>query len=188
MERFLNMSHTIKAVLASLLFAALLGLGALGLAVWGPDGAVTGPFVNAGTVAQKLAAGQSAGPANTSQNVTGQQTGNGPTVSDGTIPVPYLGLEYLTITPEVAAYYGLAQQNGVYVESVVPNSPAAKAGIQAGSIIIKFDGVSLDGTKDLLQLLLDCKPGDTVPLSLIAKNSNTEKQISVVLGTRPTNP
>lgn len=109
-------------------------------------------------------------------------------IKSGSIPRPYLGIEYMPITPQVAAYYNLSRQSGIYVNSVAANSPAAKAGIKADSIITKFDGTAIDDSNTLVELLLKHSIGDSVKLTVVPPNTSSEQEVTVVLGTRPSNP
>ncbi len=120
-------------------------------------------------------------PSNTVKTITDQL------VKKGAITRPYMGITSMLITPQVAAYYDLPRQQGIFVSAVQSGSPADKAGIVANSIITKFDGVELTGDTTLVDLVMKHKVGDTVKLSVIAPSSSDEKEVSVVLGTRPPN-
>ena len=69
-------------------------------------------------------------------------------------------------------------------DSVVAGGPAAKAGLQAGDIITKVEGTTLDATHPLDLVMSQYEPGKTVTLEVL-RNGQTS-QISVTLGTRPT--
>jgi 2-alkenal reductase len=106
-------------------------------------------------------------------------------LKNGAVVRPYIGIEYVQINPQVAAYYNLSRQTGIYVNSVASGSPAEKAGIQTNSIITKIDGTALNDTTNLADLLLKHKVGDSVKLTVIAPNSTTETDVTVVLTQRP---
>ena len=118
-------------------------------------------------------------PSNTVKTITDQL------VKKGAITRPYMGITSMLITPQVAAYYDLPRQQGIFVSAVQPGSPAEQAGIVANSIITRFDGTELTGDTTLVDLVMKHKVGDTVKLSVIAPGSNDEKEVTVVLGTRP---
>ncbi len=118
-------------------------------------------------------------PSNTVQSVSAQL------IKSGSVARPFLGITYEDITPQVAAYYNLALNHGVYVTDVTAGSPADKAGIVPQSIITKFDGVDLTSSDTLLQQLMKRKIGDSVKVSVLAPNSTTEKEVTIVLGSRP---
>ena len=120
-------------------------------------------------------------PSNTAKSVAQQL------MQSGSIAHPYLGITYQAITPDFATQNNLSVQQGVYVTDVASGSPAEQAGIQPDSIITKFDGVPLgsDTGSTLVTLLTKHKVGDSVTLSVIGPNSTTAKDVTVVLGTRP---
>ena len=118
-------------------------------------------------------------PSNTVKAVTDQL------IKNGTIAHPYLGITYQTITSDIAQQNNLPVQEGLFVSDVASGSPAEQAGIQANSVIIKFDGTTLTGGTDLATLLNKYKVGDSVKLTVIAPGATTAKDVTIVLGSRP---
>src|SRR3954453_23617174 len=57
---------------------------------------------------------------------------------------PWLGAKIQAVTPEIAETLGLRLPTGALVANVAPNSPAAKAGMQAGDVIVQVDGQPVD--------------------------------------------
>lgn len=68
-------------------------------------------------------------------------------VESGGVVRGWLGIEMADLTPEDRAMFGDAE--GVYIESVMPGSPAAKAGLKNGDIIVAFDGRETDSVNRL---------------------------------------
>ncbi|MBI2474743.1 MAG: trypsin-like peptidase domain-containing protein [Candidatus Taylorbacteria bacterium] len=92
----------------------------------------------------------------------------------GRIVRPYLGVRYVPITTEVKTEQGLDADYGVLVKSgledepaVLKGSPADKAGIKAGDIILDIDGNKLDKDRSLAKMIRDRKVGDTVTLKVL---------------------
>ncbi len=77
---------------------------------------------------------------------------------------PYLGVAYNMISQEVALFNNVVQ--GAYVQDVVAGSPADKAGIKQGDIIIKFDGKTVNANTELSTLIAGKKAGDSVPITV----------------------
>jgi S1-C subfamily serine protease len=75
-------------------------------------------------------------------------------------PAPSLGIRYLQVSPQLASAYGLPV--GAQVRSVVPGSPAARAGLRPQDIITAVNGQQMDGTRDLKMLIETFAVGDTV--------------------------
>jgi serine protease Do len=77
-----------------------------------------------------------------------------------------LGVHIQALTPELAKSFGLSSTNGVLVASVEPKSPAEKAGIQAGDVILSFDGKPVNSANELPRVVAATKPGTSVPLEI----------------------
>ena len=71
----------------------------------------------------------------------------------------WLGIVGLTIDRRVAEYYDLPAEHGVLVMRVHPGSPAYKAGIERGDIILEFDGRRVNRIEDLQSILSEKKHG-----------------------------
>ena len=69
--------------------------------------------------------------------------------------------------------------------AVVADSPAAKAGLQEGDIIVSLNDTKIDGEHPLDALLVQFAPGETIQLTVLRNGSSI--QLSVTLGTRPSN-
>lgn len=79
------------------------------------------------------------------------------------------------------AELGEARENeGVKVEQVTANSPAATAGLKAGDRIVKVDGQDLTRASRLTDLLAERRPGDT--LTLIVRRDGKDQEVKVTLG------
>jgi serine protease Do len=111
----------------------------------------------------------------------------------------YLGIQAMTVTPQIAQAMNLAaSQEGVLVEQVQPNGPAAQAGLQGssqsvtingqqlavgGDIITALDGQPVTGMQSLATLLQQYSPGQTVTLTIL--RGGNQMQLSVTLGQSP---
>lgn len=104
---------------------------------------------------------------------------------NGKIVRAYLGVRYVTLTPDNAAELGVNVKAGALViasngqPAVLPNSPAAKAGLKNGDIITKVNGQALDASQSLSSRLAQQKPGDKVELTLL--RDGQEQTVSVTL-------
>ncbi len=105
--------------------------------------------------------------------------------STGKIQAPYLGVMYEPITPALAAQKGFSVTAGAWVNSggqgaaVLPGSPAAKAGIQAGDIITAVNGTPIDATHDLANLINEYSVGQTVTLTIDRKGQTLTLQATL---------
>lgn len=91
----------------------------------------------------------------------------------GHIVVPWLGIGYTEITPDLAKSYSLPVQHGLMVGSVSTGSPAAQAGVERGDIITAINGKSLESAGQLEQLIRTANVGQRVTLTLLRANGST---------------
>ncbi len=77
-----------------------------------------------------------------------------------------LGITYLRVTPTLSDYYHLGEDSGVLVTEVIPGSPMDLASIQAGDIILSYNGTAVDEDISLLGLMRTCRPEDTISLEI----------------------
>ena len=77
-----------------------------------------------------------------------------------------IGVVYITITPSIAAYYGLGVDSGALVTEVVSGSPADRAHIRAGYVILSFNGAKLAPDVPLLGMIQACDAGHGVALEI----------------------
>jgi S1-C subfamily serine protease len=102
-------------------------------------------------------------------------------LTTGTVKHPYLGVVVDTLTPDVAQALGVKADAGAVVQQVVAGAPAAKAGIQAGDVIVQFNGKPVRTAGDVYAGLRAVQPGATITIGL--NRGGTDKQVQVTLGT-----
>ncbi|MGO9620707.1 MAG: DegQ family serine endoprotease [Desulfobaccales bacterium] len=78
-----------------------------------------------------------------------------------------LGVEVQTVTPELAKSFGMAEAKGALVAEVNAGSPAEKAGIKQGDIILEFNGHPIGEMNDLPRLVADTPPGTKVSVKVL---------------------
>jgi S1-C subfamily serine protease len=104
-------------------------------------------------------------------------------VQSGHVTHAYLGISYVPLNPAIAAQMNLSVKDGVVVEQVVANSPAAKAGLQPNDVITESDGQPLVGESALAQATNAHKPGDKITLTVL--RNGKQMHVDVTLGTFP---
>lgn len=95
----------------------------------------------------------------------------------------YLGVTTTEIPEMLNDHLGLKPGDGIIVRSVLPDGPAAKAGIAVNDVIRQLNGKAVGTAADLTASIRDHKPGDKVKLAVIQKGKETA--IEVTLGERP---
>ncbi|MEP6850724.1 MAG: PDZ domain-containing protein [Acidobacteriota bacterium] len=81
-----------------------------------------------------------------------------------------IGVSLTSLTKQLGDYFGVADGNGLLISSVRENSPAAKAGLKAGDVIVGVDGKAVKGDFDILRTLNEKKEGD-VELTIVRDRS-----------------
>jgi S1-C subfamily serine protease len=103
-------------------------------------------------------------------------------IRNGKVQRPYLGIQHQLITPELARQYGLPVQAGAYVVDVVPESPAAKAGIRPRDIIVRIDKMEIAEDMPYLNILAKLQPNTTVSIAFL--RGGREMTADVTVGVR----
>jgi S1-C subfamily serine protease len=131
-------------------------------------------------------------PINTVRDVVSQ------IIETGWVEHPWLGVKMQAIDDRAAEAIRLPTEKGVLVAEVVPNSPAAKAGLKGGKtrvvvdgvtymlggdVIAKVDGREVATVEDVIDAVRSKEPGDTVTLQ-VERDGDT-KVVKVELGRQP---
>jgi len=104
-------------------------------------------------------------------------------VEHGKVVRGYLGLYPQDVTPEIAKQFGLSGPGGALVSEVSPDSPAAKAGLKRGDVILKVNGQTVESANDLRLRISQTPPGTDIKL-LISRDGKTQ-DVSVALAEFP---
>jgi serine protease Do len=91
-----------------------------------------------------------------------------------------LGVQIEQVSKEVADSVGMPKPQGVLVRGVEGGSPAEKAGVEAGDIILRFDGKNIDKPSDLPRLVGNTKPGTRSVMQVWRRGAS--KDLTVVVG------
>ncbi|HEV8712373.1 MAG TPA: trypsin-like peptidase domain-containing protein [Candidatus Binatia bacterium] len=104
-------------------------------------------------------------------------------ITHGAVEVPWIGLVVQTLTPELASHFSRREKQGVLVRGVEPGSPAAKAGLQRGDVVLEFNGRPLHSAEEYLQREREHASGDTLQLHVL--RGNGEENVSVTAARFP---
>jgi serine protease Do len=91
----------------------------------------------------------------------------------------WLGVQVQRITPELAKSFGMDRERGALVADVMSDTPAEKAGIERGDIIIEFNGRKIEEMNDLPRAVATTPPNAEVPVKLLRKGQEKVVQVKV---------
>lgn len=86
-------------------------------------------------------------------------------------PRAYIGVSLMNISPELREHFGAPKDAGVIVEGVQKDSPADKAGIKVGDIVLSVDGKDVRSSADLRAAMREKKEGDSVRVEVLRGRS-----------------
>jgi serine protease Do len=99
--------------------------------------------------------------------------------SSGRVTRGRIGVQIGQVTRDVAESLGLGKQQGAFVTGVESGSPAEKAGVEAGDIIVRFDGKSIERIADLPRLVGNTKPGTKSTVTVFRRGSTLDLSIVI---------
>lgn len=95
----------------------------------------------------------------------------------------YTGLEIQSVDLRIARYFGLEKAEGVIVSDVKRNSPAEKAGLKVGDIIVEINGEKIVNENNVLSIITDVKAGDILNLKVLRDKKYFN--VKLILGQPP---
>ncbi|MCK1579538.1 Do family serine endopeptidase [Bradyrhizobium sp. 168] len=108
------------------------------------------------------------------------QTAADQIIRTGKVERGYLGVRLQELTTGIALALGRSDTKGALVASVEPGSPAEKAGIKIGDVVIRADDQTITGPRDLSRAVARTKPGSRLTVTMV-RNGNTE-ELAVAVG------
>ena len=105
-------------------------------------------------------------------------------IKTGKVIRGWLGVSIQPLTPELAKQFNLEKEYGALVGDVIENSPAEKAGILRGDVIIEYNGKKVNEPYHLRNTVANTPPGETAELKII-RNGKIET-IKVIIDELPT--
>ena len=104
-------------------------------------------------------------------------------IETGQVSRGWLGVGIQNMTPELAKAFGLDKSRGSLVTGVMPGTPAEKAGLQKGDVILRLNGESIENSSVLRNAVADARADATVELELV--RNKVVMMLSVQLDERP---
>ena len=91
----------------------------------------------------------------------------------------WLGVGVQRMTDDLAAGLDIAEARGALVAATMPGSPAAAAGIEAGDVIVAYDGKSVGGPRRLARLVSETPAGETVTVAVLRGGDETRFEVEI---------
>lgn len=106
--------------------------------------------------------------------------------TNGTVSRGWLGVVIQELDRDLAQSFGLEKPEGALVVRVMPDSPAADAGVEVGDVILGFNGEPVTGASSLPPLVGRVKPGEKAKITVLREGN--EKSLKVAIGELDENP
>lgn len=104
-------------------------------------------------------------------------------IEHGRVIRGWLGIEVQPLTPELAESFGLEGRPGIVVAGIYRNSPAERANLQPGDIILSIDGEPASDGRKSMNLVAQAKPGEVVSIAILRNGQALELRSEI--GLRP---
>jgi serine protease Do len=100
-------------------------------------------------------------------------------VNNGKVVRGHLGVAVQGVDADMAKAFGLSQGGGALVAQVTPDSPAAKAGIERGDVILDLDGQAINTPEDLSVRISELAPGSVVHLKVSRRGQTRDVNVTL---------
>ncbi|MBI3462252.1 MAG: trypsin-like peptidase domain-containing protein [Planctomycetes bacterium] len=100
-------------------------------------------------------------------------------IAEGKVTRGWLGIKGQPLTPRIAQQKGLKTASGIMVMAVVPGSPAARAGLRIGDLIISMGGRKISRVDELRAQLATARVGSTVKVTFERDGTSREVEITI---------
>ena len=106
-------------------------------------------------------------------------------IEHGKVMRGYLGVSIEPMTPALAKQFGAPSSDGAVVTQVEPGTPAAKAGLQSGDVLLAMNGENFTDYNELRLRIAEAAPNTTIHLKI--SRSGTQMDIPITLAEQPAN-
>jgi 2-alkenal reductase len=112
-------------------------------------------------------------PSNVASNVVRQL------IETGEAKPAFLGIQYQPLNPQLVGETGLSVSQGAMLQEIVAGTPAARAGLQVGDVVIAINGQPIDDRHPLVSLLLEHIAGETITLDVVRDGNTLQTTITL---------
>lgn len=97
----------------------------------------------------------------------------------GSVKRGWLGVRFAPVDASMAEYLGLPDERGAVINSVLSDTPASKAGLKPGDVIIVFNGQEIISGRDLPFVVAETEPGETIPVVIWRDQKEIELSVTI---------
>lgn len=102
-------------------------------------------------------------------------------IKSGKVVRGWLGVAIQDVTPQIATSFGLSEARGALVSEVMADSPAEKAGFQAGDVILSFGGEAVDDTNTLRHIVAKALAGDHLNVDVLREGEKIVLTVKIAV-------
>jgi serine protease Do len=95
----------------------------------------------------------------------------------------WLGIHLQNLTVQLGEYFGISDGEGALVTEVIDDSPAEKAGLKAGDVIVSYGGDEIDGAEELIDAVRESEKGEDVEIEIMRNKS--KRMVRAEIGETP---
>lgn len=106
-------------------------------------------------------------------------------IQAGQVIRPYVGAQFLDVTPMLASVYGFAVNRGAIIVQIDRGSPVDQAGLRPGDIIVQMDNTSISSAADALRFILNSRIGQQIFLTYYRGNTQSTVQVTLIQNPSP---
>jgi serine protease DegQ len=107
-------------------------------------------------------------------------------IKSGAVTRGWIGVEVQEITPELAESFSMPNTSGALIAGIMRGSPANKAGIRTGDVLLAVNGKPISDSQNMIELVAGLEPGSNAKLTL--RREAKDIQLDVTIGKRPQTP
>ncbi|MCI0633250.1 MAG: Do family serine endopeptidase [Actinobacteria bacterium] len=104
---------------------------------------------------------------------------SGQLVEHGAVRRAFLGVTIQSVTPELAGQFGGDVKSGAAITRVLPDTPSAEAGLQAGDVVVDFAGTRIEDARDLQAVVERTEVGATKPVRIVRDGKSMTVQVKL---------
>ncbi len=99
-------------------------------------------------------------------------------IKEGKVVRPWVGMGLQDITPELMTAFNLKEKEGALISQIFPESPAEKAGLKVGDIILELDGKKIKNSQDVVREVLKRQVGQQIQLAVMREGKRIEVPVT----------